>query len=110
MLPKGAQRERILPVLEDVTHHGRITPAALDQVRRETGVPAADVHGVASFYTLLGGEPRTRVCQGLTCKLAGSDALLASFEARGEPVQAVSCLGQCDRAPAALDPELEVVA
>ena len=87
MLPKKANRERVLPVLD---HAPSLSLEAVRAVSQETGVPAADVYGTASFYTLIGGEPRTRVCQGLSCQLAGADALLARLRAAGEPVEAVS--------------------
>ncbi|MDC3379363.1 NAD(P)H-dependent oxidoreductase subunit E, partial [Planctomycetota bacterium] len=106
MLKKGANRERVLTVLE---HTGLDSPEQVADAARETGVPAADVYGAGSFYTLLSHtQAGTRVCQGLSCKMAGSDQLLADLRAKGERCQPVSCLGQCDRAPAAIDLELEV--
>jgi NADH:ubiquinone oxidoreductase subunit F (NADH-binding) len=107
MLRKGASRERVLPVLD---HADRDSAEALGQAAVETGVPAADIYGTASFYHLLDGQQVTRVCQGLTCKLAGADAWAESLQREGHQVTRISCLGQCDRAPAALDPELEVLA
>jgi len=107
MLPKKADRERVLPVLD---HAPSLDLQAVLAASGETGVPAADVYGTASFYTLVGSEPKTRVCQGLSCQLAGADALIAELKGRGEAVEAVSCIGQCDRAPARLDAELNVVA
>ena len=50
MLRKGANRERILEVLEET---GCQTHAALVEATAQTGVPAADAYGVGSFYTLL---------------------------------------------------------
>jgi len=103
---KGAQRLRVLDLLEE---HGGKRPAVPEQVARETGVPAADVYGVATFYTLLDRpDAGIRVCQGLTCKMEGADELLEALVADGVPHEAVSCLGQCDRAPVAIDPRLEL--
>jgi NADH:ubiquinone oxidoreductase subunit F (NADH-binding) len=94
---KGAQRHRIIEKVED---HGGLGSGVADRVSKETGVPAADVYGVGTFYTLLSQPQVRRVCQGLSCRLAGG----------GEPGDgvAVSCLGQCDRAPVALAPDLEL--
>ena len=104
---KGAERHRILDLLE---HHGGLKPGVARAISAETGVPEADVYGVATFYTLVSRpDAGIRVCQGLTCKLAGADARLAELAAQGTPHEAVSCLGQCDRAPVALDPELELL-
>ena len=41
-------------------------------IHAETGVPEADVYGVATFYSLLYNPTDVRVCQGLSCFLAGS--------------------------------------
>ena len=103
MLPKGARREEVLRVLHDL---GGLRPGVAAQVHRQTGVPEADVYGVASFYHLL-SEPDAgvRVCQGLTCKLAGCDRLKADLEAQGKTASYVSCLGRCDLAPAWWEPE-----
>jgi NADH:ubiquinone oxidoreductase subunit F (NADH-binding) len=103
---KGAQRLRVLDLLEE---HGGKHPEVSEQVARETGVPAADVYGVATFYTLLDRpDAGIRVCQGLTCKMEGADELLEALAADGVAHEAVSCLGQCDRAPVAIDPRLEL--
>ena len=100
---KHAQRERILHLLEEA---GELTAEVVARVAGETGVPEADIWGAGRFYTLI-SRPRdlTRVCQGLTCKLAGSDALHAEL---GAEALAVSCLGQCDRAPVAVGPDLRL--
>jgi NADH:ubiquinone oxidoreductase subunit F (NADH-binding) len=104
MEKKGAQRSRVLELLE---HHGGLKPGVAELISRETGVPAADVYGVATFYTLVSRpDAGVRVCQGLTCKMKGSDDLVADLEARGVKHEQVSCLGQCDRAPAAIDDDL----
>jgi len=106
MEKKGAQRLKVLDLLEE---HGGKRPAVSELVERETGVPAADVYGVATFYSLLDRpDAGIRVCQGLTCKMAGADDLLDALADDDVPHEAVSCLGQCDRAPVAIDPRLEL--
>jgi NADH-quinone oxidoreductase subunit F len=67
---------------------------------------------VATFYALFSVEPRparvVHVCDDLACRCAGSEELIAELEARVGPEGAESgwlrspCLGQCDRAPAAM--------
>ncbi len=98
MLPKRGRREEVLERLDEA---GGLRPGAVEAVHRQTGVPEADVYGVATFYHLL-AEPDAgvRVCQGLSCKLAGCDALKANLEAEGTKCGFVSCLGRCDFAPA----------
>ena len=96
----GARRHE---VIEKVEHHGGLKPGVAEAVSAETGIPAADVYGVSTFYTLLREPNVKRICQGLTCKMAGADALIESVE--GVPV---SCLGQCDRAPVSIAEDLEL--
>ncbi len=97
-------------MLHRLEEAGGLRPGAVDAVQRQTGVPAADVYGVATFYHLL-SEPDAgvRVCQGLSCKIAGCDALMADLTSRGTRASTVSCLGRCDLAPALWDPEGEAV-
>jgi NADH:ubiquinone oxidoreductase subunit F (NADH-binding) len=102
MLPKGARREEVLARLDEA---GGLRPGAARQVHRETGVPEADVYGVATFYSLL-AEPDAgvRVCNGLSCRLRGCDALMADLTAGGTAAVYASCLGRCDLAPALWEP------
>ena len=99
MLPKHGRREEVLERLEEA---GGLRPGVAEQGHRETGVPEADVYGVGTFYHLLAQpDAGVRVCQGLSCKLAGCDDLKAELEAAGRAASFVSCLGRCDFAPAA---------
>jgi NADH:ubiquinone oxidoreductase subunit F (NADH-binding) len=103
MLPKDADREKVLELLEQ---EGGLRPGVSARVHGATGVPAADVYGVASFYHLLADpEGGVRVCQGLSCKLGGCDRLMADLEAEGTRASYVACLGRCDLAPAFWDPD-----
>ena len=82
---------------------GGLSPGVARRVARETGVPEAEVYGVASFYDLLARpEAKLRVCTGLSCRLAGADALLEAARGAGLPVAEASCLAACDVAPAML--------
>lgn len=104
----GAQRHRVLELLD---HVGVIDREVVRRVSKETGVPEADVWGAARFYTLLARpDVGMRVCQGLSCQIAGAGEWLDELKAQGVPHEAVSCLGQCDRAPVALDEDLALVA
>ncbi|MCL4290483.1 MAG: NAD(P)H-dependent oxidoreductase subunit E [Thermoleophilia bacterium] len=129
-----ARRDQLLPVLLAVQERvGWISPGALNYACQRLTVPPADAYGVASFYALLSLEPRpsrvVHVCDDLACRCSGSGALIAELEDRLGPEGAVAedggtasawfrspCLGQCDRAPAALltiagdEPEEHVLA
>ena len=75
-------------------------------------IPLYHVHGVASFFPHFRLAPppavEVRVCADMSCHLRGGDRLRRGLEARlaqrataGVVVRPASCLGQCDRAPAA---------
>jgi NADH:ubiquinone oxidoreductase subunit F (NADH-binding) len=102
MLPKNANREKVLEELEE---RGGLRSGVVDAVHRATGVPAADIFGVATFYHLLADpEAGVRVCQGLSCKVGGCDRLMADLRESGKKATFASCLGRCDLAPAFWDP------
>ncbi len=105
MQPKNAQRESVLELLEE---EGGLRPGSSARVHQQSRVPEADVYGVATFYSLLAKpDVGVRVCQGLSCRLAGCDRLLADLEKRDIRAGAVSCLGRCDLAPALWDSEAD---
>lgn len=102
-----AQREGIIELLE---HKGGVTEQSVREVSQETGVPEADIWGTGLFYTLIRRPgKRIRLCDGLTCQMFGADRLADDLEASGKEVERVSCLGQCDLAPASLDESMELV-
>ena len=82
---------------------GGLVEGLAREVARETGVPEADVYGVASFYHLL-ARPSTkvRVCTGLSCRMGGADAVLEAAKEAGLPCEGISCLAACDVPPAVL--------
>jgi len=107
MLERGAQREKILSLLEE---EGGVTEASVRRVAELTRVPEADIWGAGQFYTLINRPgKRVRICDGLTCQMAGGDRLADELAQQGKDCERVSCLGQCDRAPATLDESLELV-
>ena len=75
-------------------------------------IPMAEVYEVATFYAhfdvVQDGEPRPpkitiRVCDSLSCMLAGSDALRVALERESMAdvrVVRAPCIGSCDTAPA----------
>ena len=107
MLEHGAQRERVLALLEE---EGGVTEASVRRVAELARVPEAEVWGAGLFYTLIHRPGRrVRVCDGLSCRMAGADDLTDRLTREGKECERVSCLGQCDRAPATLDKDLELV-
>lgn len=106
MLKPDAQREKILDLLE---HAGGVTEETVRQVSRQTGVPEADVWGTGKFYSLIDTPgKRVRVCDGLTCQMAGADELAKTIADTGQACERVSCLGQCDLAIATLTEDMQL--
>ena len=111
-----AERHQLLPTLHALHERaGWISPGGLNYIARRLTIPPADVYGVATFYALFSVEPLPprllHVCNDLACRCAGSDELIAAITERvgphgqdrgGAAWQPSPCLGQCDRAPAAL--------
>jgi NADH-quinone oxidoreductase subunit F len=112
------RRDLLLPALHAVHEHiGWISPGALNYVCSRLTVPPADAYGVATFYALFSLDWRppqvVHVCDDIACRCHGSDELIEELERDLGPEGAVGadgsttwlrspCLGQCDRAPAAL--------
>src|SRR5215471_6901497 len=117
-LPPRSKRHLLLPVLHAIQERiGWISPGALNYASLRLGAPPAEVHGVASFYEMFSLTPQppvvAHVCDDIACMARGAEALCAGFEKKlgpaGRPCaggkaiwQRSSCLGLCERAPAAL--------
>ncbi|HXR27377.1 MAG TPA: NAD(P)H-dependent oxidoreductase subunit E, partial [Candidatus Baltobacteraceae bacterium] len=111
-------RDLLLPALHALQDRiGHISQPALGYVSRRLAVPPAEAYGVATFYSLLATTPRppvvAHVCDDIACRLAGAEELCATLERALGPTGAATpdgrvtwlrspCLGQCERAPAAL--------
>ena len=107
------RRDLLLPALHAVQDRaGWISRGALNYICRRLIVPPAEAWGVVTFYHLFKTEPQPRVaahvCDDIACRLAGAEDLCRRLTAiAGQPGaswqwQRSPCLGQCDRAPAAL--------
>ena len=105
MRPVGTSNIGILERLEAL---GELSGENVRLLSRECGVPEAEIWGVASFYHLIPKVPR-RVCTGLSCQLAGAEAVLEGLRAEGTHAEPVSCLGTCDRPVAMIDEHHEQV-
>jgi len=93
-------------------HHGHLSARHLAALAREMGLAQTEVFEVASFYhhfdIVKEGEAApaaltVRVCDGLSCEMAGAQDLLARLPAllgREVRVVAAPCIGRCEQAPA----------
>jgi NADH:ubiquinone oxidoreductase subunit F (NADH-binding)/NADH:ubiquinone oxidoreductase subunit E len=106
----GGPRAGIVQILRTLhTQYGQLTPHLISEVARELKSPESRVHGIATFYSLLTSpvpsEKTIRVCDGPYCMIRGSNDLLSQIQSQmgeGWTITRTSCLGLCDRAPAAL--------
>ncbi|MCO6381099.1 NAD(P)H-dependent oxidoreductase subunit E [Oceanicola sp. 502str15] len=93
---------------------GHLSAAHLAALAELFRMAQAEVYEVATFYhhfdVVKEGEaapaPVTiRVCESLTCALAGAEGLIETLKGITDPerirIQPVPCIGACDRAPAA---------
>jgi NADH-quinone oxidoreductase subunit F len=107
------QRDLLLPALHAAQNRaGWISRGALNYICRRLGVPPADAWGVATFYHLFHTTPTpptvAHVCDDIACRLQGAEAMCAELALVDRDAGAdwtwhrSPCLGQCDRAPAAL--------
>ncbi|MEA3186286.1 MAG: formate dehydrogenase beta subunit [Chthoniobacter sp.] len=99
----------LVPALQRIQREfGYLKKEALEQFSTESGVPLYRLQAVASFFPhfLLSPPEKVtlRVCRDMACHMAGSATILQDLHSRAGDnvsIQGVSCLGRCDRAPAA---------
>ncbi len=113
------RRSAVMPLLFlAMMEHGHVTDEAMQEVADLTGLTAAQVLSVASFYTMYKREDPGRylisVCTSISCHLLGADEVLAAIvdetgTADGETaedglisVEHVECNGGCGGAPVVL--------
>ncbi|MEL6573455.1 MAG: NAD(P)H-dependent oxidoreductase subunit E [Pseudomonadota bacterium] len=93
--------------------YGHLSAAHLRALAEETRLAQAEVYEVATFYAHFDvvKEDETpppaltiRVCDSLSCELAGAEALQAALEDGLDPAEVrvvrAPCMGRCDTAPA----------
>jgi formate dehydrogenase beta subunit len=91
-------------------HYGHLSAAHLTALAQEMKMALTEVYEVATFYSHFdvvkdGPAPppvTVRVCDSLSCAMAGADKLLKELPGKlGKDVRVVRapCMGACDRAP-----------
>ena len=115
----GFRRDLLIEYLHRLNDHfGVLHDRHLVALAKQMNLPMAEVYEVASFYhhfEIVRGEeaqaPRlaVRVCDSLSCSMAGARDLLAALPERlraagqGDvQVLAVPCVGRCEQAPVAV--------
>ncbi len=116
----GRSRSALLPLLHEAQAlYGWLPREVQQAISRTLRVPEADIHGVIEFYTMFYNQPTAkrvvRICEGTSCSLQGSQAVMDAIETElglqhGETsddgsltYEKVPCLGMCEHGPNALD-------
>ena len=113
---KGRQGA-LIPLLQEVQQlEGYLKKETLKYVSEQMGYSAAEIFGVATFYSMFRLKPQgkhvVRVCKGTACHVSGANAILNSIrehlKLEGDEdttidtlftVMEVACLGCCSLAP-----------
>ncbi len=115
----GRARASLMPILQDVQRkYTHVSDFAMQVIADELGIHPAEVYGVVTFYAFLHHEAKgrfqIRLCQTISCDLAGKARLARQLENElgirfGETtpdgrfsLEWASCLGMCDQGPALL--------
>lgn len=110
-------RGALIPMLHELQDSmGYLSTEAMEEVASWLDIPASEVYGVATFYTLFATEPRgkyvVRICDSTPCHIEGSKAIRKAIEQHlgitpGQTTEdgdftfeTVSCFGLCGVAPA----------
>lgn len=107
----------LIPLLQEVQNElGYLSQDTMKYVAQKVQVPAADIFGVATFYSMFRLKPQgkhiIRVCKGTACHVSDADGIKkALVEALKLPegenttsdmhftLMEVACLGCCSLAP-----------
>ena len=107
------QRDLLIEFLHLIQdHHGHLSVAHLNALAQEMRLAQTEVYEVATFYAhfdvVKDGETpppalTIRVCDSLSCELAGAQSLKAALEKGLDPAEVrvlrAPCMGRCDTAP-----------
>lgn len=106
------RRDLLLPAFHAVqSRFGWIPQGAFNYICKRLSVPPAEAWGVATFYHLLSTTPQpssvAHVCDDIACRIKDGERICAELEKALGPEgkggwKRSPCLGQCERAPAAL--------
>jgi NADH-quinone oxidoreductase subunit E len=106
----------LIPLLQSAQDtYGYVSEKAIDYISHVTGVPAADIYGVVTFYAQFRTKPLGRnvikVCNGTACHVNGAkqvyeviqDELQITYDETSDDgafsLLSVACIGCCSLAP-----------
>ncbi|RKX20734.1 MAG: NADH-quinone oxidoreductase subunit NuoE [Candidatus Zixiibacteriota bacterium] len=110
------QAGALIPLLQSAQDtYGYVSEKAIDHISHVTGIPAADIYGVVTFYAQFRTKPLgkyiIKVCNGTACHVNGvkqisdtiSDELNIDYEETSDDnnfsMLSVACVGCCSLAP-----------
>lgn len=113
---KPGRREELIPLLQEIQEaFGHLSEEAIVKVGSFVGLSTTKIYGLATFYDqfrfIPAGRVCIRICNGTSCFLAGSRAVISSVreETGLEPGQTgkdglfsyeiVPCMGGCNHGP-----------
>ena len=106
----------LIPLLQSAQDtYGYVSEKAIDYISHVTGLPAADIYGVVTFYAQFRTRPLgknvIKICNGTACHVNGArmvydtinDELGITYEETSEDglfsLLSVACIGCCSLAP-----------
>ncbi len=115
----GPGRAALMPTLQDIQKkYSHISEYAMQLVADRLDIHPVEVYGVVSFFSFLYDKPHgrfiIRLCQSISCDLAGKDRVARQLESDlgikfGETtpdgnfsLEWANCIGMCDQGPAML--------
>ncbi len=113
---KGKDKGALIYLLQSAQElFGYIPIDAIEDISEATGVPAADIYGVITFYSQFRMKPMgkhvIRICEGTACHVNGAKGILTTLETELKikvdettedgvfTLLSVACIGCCSLAP-----------
>ncbi len=113
------KRVNLIPILQDIVKENNfLSNDAMTEVARALDISAAEVYGVASFYSFLEtkneGKYKIYVCKSITCDMKNKNKIIKTAEemlkiklggtspCKEFSLLETNCLGLCDKGPAML--------
>jgi NADH-quinone oxidoreductase subunit E len=107
---------KLIPLLQQAQQaDGFLSRERIEEIHRSSGIPVAQIYGVATFYAQFRftpvGKNLIRVCHGTACHVSSANEISRAIEEllkikNGETtpdgmftLETVSCLGCCSLAP-----------
>ena len=111
------KRENLLPILQEINRQWNyLSEDSMKEIARYLDLSAAEVYGVATFYSFVDTERRgnhvIRICKTISCDMKDKDKIVDVIEKKlrikiGETtsdnqftLQSTNCIGWCHKSPA----------